>query len=91
VRLFWTSRAHDVLSRLYLFLARSNAKAAAKTLRVLVAAPKRLIAQPRIGEILEGFEPREVRRLLIGRYEMRYEVRSDAIYIVRIWHTREDR
>jgi plasmid stabilization system protein ParE len=91
VRLQWTSRAQDDLSRLYAFLAGSDAKAAAKTLRALVAAPERLLSQPRIGEKLQGFEPREARRLLIGRYEMRYELRERTIFVLRIWHTREDR
>jgi len=91
VKLQWTSKAHDDLSRLYSFLAKSNAEAAAKAARALVAAPERLLAQPRIGETLEEFEPREVRRLLIWRYEMRYEIRQKTIFVLRIWHVREDR
>lgn len=91
MKLQWTSKAHNDLSRLYDFLAKSNAKAAAKTVRALAAAPERLLSQPRIGEPLEGFEPREVRRLLIGLYEMRYEIRQKIIFVLRIWHTRENR
>lgn len=91
MNLQWTSKAHDDLARLYAFLAKSNAKAAAKAVRALVAAPERLLSQPRIGETLEGFEPREVRRWLIGRYEMRYEIRRATVFVLRIWHTREDR
>ena len=44
-----------------------------------------------MGERLEEFEPREVRRILIGKYEMRYELEGSLIYVLRIWHTREDR
>lgn len=91
MNLQWTSKAHDDLARLYAFLSESNAGAAAKAVRALVAAPERLLSQPRIGEPLEGFEPREVRRWLIGRYEMRYEIRQKTIFVLRIWHTREDR
>ena len=36
-------------------------------------------------------EPREVRRILVGHYEMRYEIRGSEIYILRLWHRREDR
>jgi hypothetical protein len=32
-----------------------------------------------------------VRRLLIGHYEMRYEIRRETIVVLRVWHTREDR
>jgi plasmid stabilization system protein ParE len=50
-----------------------------------------LLAHPRLGERLEGFEQQEVRRLLVGSYEMRYEIRDGEIYILRLWHTREKR
>ncbi|WP_341644828.1 hypothetical protein [Thauera sp. SDU_THAU2] len=29
--------------------------------------------------------------VLVGRYQMRYEIQGGTIYILRIWHTREDR
>ena len=45
----------------------------------------------RIGLRLEEFAPREVRRLVVGRYEVRYLVERDALHVLRIWHTREDR
>ena len=31
------------------------------------------------------------RRILVGRYEMRYEIQESRLYILRIWHTREHR
>jgi hypothetical protein len=33
-----------------------------------VAAPTRLLDFPRIGERLEEFNPREVRRIFVGQY-----------------------
>lgn len=91
MKLQWTAKAQDDLARLYDFLAEKNAASAAKAMRALVSAPERLLSQPRIGETLEGFEPREVRRWLIGRYELRYEIRRKIVFVLRIWHTREDR
>lgn len=91
MELKWTSRAQGDLARLYAFLERSDPKAAARALRALVAAPARLRELPRIGEPLAEFEPREVRRILIGRYELRYEVRRGAVFVLRVWHTRENR
>ena len=32
-----------------------------------------------------------VRRIQIGHYEMRYEIVDATIYLLRLWHTREDR
>lgn len=87
----WTSRALSDLSRLYEFLAPVNRLAAARTVQSLTAAPTTLLTNPRIGEKLEEFEPREVRRILVGQYEMRYEIQASTIYMLRLWHTREER
>jgi plasmid stabilization system protein ParE len=87
----WTSKALSDLARLYEFLAPVNKPAAARIVRSLTAAPTGLLVNPRIGEKLEEFEPREVRRILVGHYEMRYEIQESSIYVLRLWHTREDR
>lgn len=87
----WTSRALSDLARLNEFLAPVNRAAAARAVRSLAKAPARLLEHPRIGEKLAEFEPREVRRILVGRYEMRYEIVGDMIYVLRLWHTRENR
>lgn len=87
----WTSKALADLARLHEFLAQANPHAAARVVRSLTAAPARLMEHPRIGEQLEAFKPREVRRILVGQYEMRYEIQQSTIYVLRLWHTREDR
>ena len=91
MELKWTSKARLDLARLYDFLAESNQKAAAQTIQALVSAPARFLDHPRIGEKLEEFGPREVRRILIRQYEMRYEIQGSTIYVLRVWHTREQR
>jgi plasmid stabilization system protein ParE len=91
MELRWTDKALSDLVRLYDFLAPVNSQAAARAVQALTAAPARLLEQPRIGERLEEFAPREVRRILVGRYEMRYEIQQSTIYVLRLWHTREDR
>jgi plasmid stabilization system protein ParE len=91
MELKWSSKALSDLSRLYDFLAPVNRRAAAQVVQSLTAAPMRLFEYPRLGEKLEEFEPREVRRLLVGKYELRYEISGSAIYVLRLWHTREDR
>ena len=61
-------------------------------MRSLRAAPACLLrGNPRLDPRLEGFAPREVRRLFVGDYELRYEIQGEAIIVVRLWHTREDR
>jgi len=91
MELKWTSEALSDLARLYEFLAPVNKPAAARTLQALTAAPSTVLANPRIGERLNEFESREVRRILVGHYEMRYEIQESTIYVLRVWHTRENR
>ena len=85
------SKALDNLTRLHDFLEPVNPRAAAQVIQSLTAAPVKLLEHPRLGERLEEFAPREVRRILVGKYEMRYELRQATIYVLRLWHTREDR
>jgi plasmid stabilization system protein ParE len=91
MELKWTSKAMSDVARLYDFLAPVNRQAAARIVQSLAAAPARLLEYPRIGEKLEEFEPREIRRILVGHYEVRYEIEGSIIYVLRLWHTREDR
>jgi len=91
MELKWTSRALSDLARLHEFIASVNHQAAAHTVQSLTRAPVRLLEHPRIGEKLEEFEPREVRRIFVGQYEMRYEIQESTIYVLRLWHTREER
>ena len=91
MELKWTTKALSDLARLYEFLAPVNREAAAHTVQSLTALPASLLANPRIGESLDEFEPREVRRILVGHYEMRYEIQESTLYILRLWHTREER
>lgn len=91
MELKWAIKALSDLTRLYEFLTAVNKGAAVRTVQSLTAAPTSLLANPRVGERLEEFEPREVRRILVGHYEMRYEIQESTIYMLRLWHTRENR
>jgi plasmid stabilization system protein ParE len=91
VKVAWTHHAVQDLGRLHEFLKVVNPTAAAKILQNLVKAPNAIIGNPRMGERIEAFESREIRRLLVARYELRYEIRDATLYILRIWHTREER
>jgi plasmid stabilization system protein ParE len=91
IELKWTSKALADLAHLYEFLAPVNKPAAARAVQALTKAPTILLTNPRIGEQLFQFEPREVRRILAGEYEVRYEIQDSTIYVLRLWHTREYR
>ena len=91
MQLKWTNRALSDLTRLHGFLASVNPQAAARTAQSLTAVPVRLREHPQLGERLEEFQPRDVRRILVGHYEMRHEIRAATVYVLRLWHTREQR
>lgn len=91
INIHWTSKSASDMVRLYEFLAPVNQNAAAKVIQSISKAPDVLASHPRLGEKIEGFEPREVRRILVGDYEIRYEVQDGNLYILRVWHTREYR
>ena len=87
----WTSKAQSDLVRLYDFLRPVSPTAAARVVRQLVKGAERIPEQPRIGVRLAEFDPREVRRVLVGDYEIGYEIAEKDSFVLRIFHTREDR
>ena len=91
MKIQWTSKASSDLLRLHEHLRPIASEAAARVVQQLAHAPNRLLDYPRLGEKLEAFEPREVRRIIVGNYEMRYEIASGTIFILRLWHCRENR
>lgn len=76
---------------LHEFLASVSAPAATRIVKSLVGVQADLVAHPRIGERIDEFNPREVRRIQVGHYEIRYDIRDNTFTILRIWHTRQER
>lgn len=91
MKLRWTESAYADLRRLHDFLGENNPAAAHNAVSVLLEAAEKLLHQPRAGVRLDAFEGREVRRFIVAQYELRYEVAADAVYILRLFHGREDR
>ena len=91
MRIIWSDEALDDLERLIEFLASTSARTAGRVAERLLNGPDKLLTAPRLGERINRAGPEEVRRILVGDYELRYEVRSDIIVVLRVWHTREDR
>ena len=87
----WTTSARADLVRLHEFLDQVNPQAAALAVQQIVAGARRIPGRPRLGARLREFAPREVRRILIGDYEIRYELTERDVFLLRIFHTREDR
>ncbi len=91
MKIKWTRLASSDLVRVHEHLRPVAPAAAARVVRQLARAPHRLLDYPRIGEKLEAYGPREVRRIIVGDYELRYEIADATIFILRLWHAREHR
>ena len=91
LKLKWSNEAISDSPRLYDFRAKINPTAAARTAQTITVAPRQLLDRPRSGRQLDQYLPREVRRIIVANYEMRYDLAESTVYILRVWHTREDR
>ena len=76
------------LTRLREFIAQHNPEAARRVAQRLNGAITRLVDMPQIGRPVSNI-PGEIRELIFGKYVVRYEVRQDDLYILRIWHGKE--
>jgi plasmid stabilization system protein ParE len=91
MKLIWSPESLDDLVRIHDFLEPVNPQAATDAIRALHAAVQRILAHPRIGERLPRYRRREIRRTVVGTYEVRYEVQPDMVTVLRIFSTRERR
>ena len=90
MKLIFSRAAVYDLFRLREFIAQLSPKAAQRVSQRLRGAIERLVDMPQIGRPVENL-PGEIRELIFGKYVVRYEVRQQILYILRIWHGKEDR
>lgn len=93
LQLVFLPAARADLERVYNFLAVVNLRAAKQVLQSIRRDAELLRRHPDIGRPVEGREHyREwIVRLGTGGYAMRYRVENDTLFIMRLWHSREDR
>ena len=91
MRLIFSKTALDDLVRLRVFIADHNPVVAQKVSKRMRGAIKQPCDAPRIGRPVESGMPGEMRELIFGCYVVRYEVRGNILYVLRIWHGKEDR
>jgi plasmid stabilization system protein ParE len=91
MRLVWTHRASSDLHRLHRFLARHSVRAATDRTRRIRAGALPLEEMPRLGAKVEGVDEPETRRIFVAEYEVRYQIIGEQVFILRVFHTREDR
>ena len=90
MKLIFSKAAVNDLVRLRDFIAQHSPEAAQRISQRLRGAIERLVDAPQIGRPVDNM-PGEIRDLIFGKYVVRYEVREQYLYILRIWHGKEDR
>lgn len=87
--IFSRAAVHDLI-RLREFIAKHNPDAAKRVSQRLRGAIKGLVNSPHIGRPVPDLSG-EIRELIFGKYIVRCEVRTNLLYVLRIWHEKEDR
>ena len=90
MRLIFSKAAVNDLVRVREFIAKHNPDAANRVSQRLRGAIKGLVNNPQIGPPVPDL-PGEIRELIFGKYIARYEVRTNSLYVFRIWHGKENR
>ena len=92
MKVSYSREAIGDLIRLREFVATKNPQAAQKIARSIKKGISQLKTFPYLGvEVELAPNPEIIRDLIIGNYIARYLVHSKQIYILRIWHHKEER
>ncbi len=90
MKLLFSKAAVNDLERLRDFIAQNSPEAAHRVGQRLRGAIQGLVDTPQIGWPVIDLAG-EIRELIFGKYIVRYEIRHQFLYILRIWHGKEDR
>lgn len=92
MRISFSLDARKDLERLKEFISFKNPKAAIKIIAELIDGINHLTKYPNMGKpVKQAPNPDALRDIYILDYQIRYLILSKGIFIVRIWHQKEDR
>ena len=89
MKLTFTDSALGDLKRLRTFIAEKNPPAAHRISLRLIHSIKKLVGQPQMGVNVE--ELSGVKDLIAADYVVRYTILDNELFILHIWHAKEDR
>ena len=92
MKISYSEDAVKDLKRLRKFIEIKNPQAAQLAAASLKKGISQLKEFPRLGvKVSLAPDPNIIRDLVIGNYLARYLITNDVIYILRIWHHKEDK
>jgi len=91
MKVSFTPEAVADLKRLRKFIELKNPIAAQRIANELLSGIEKLKAFPEIGlKVIRAPQPHLVRDLFIGNYTVRYFIGNNEIFILRMWHGKEN-
>ncbi len=91
IKISYSPESIEDLRRLREFIEAKNPQAAQKAAHSILKGITRLKSFPNIGvEVPQAPNPTMIRDLVIGDYILRYLLSENAIYILRVWHHKEN-
>ena len=92
MKLSYSREAIGDLIRLREFIATKNSEVAQKIAKLIRKGISQLKTFPYLGvEVEQAPNPEVIRDLIIGNYIARYLIHAKQIYILRVWHYKEER
>ena len=92
MKLSYSREAIGDLIRLREFIATKNPMADQKIAKTIRKGISQLKTFPYLGvEVEQAPNPEMIRDLIIGNYIVRYLIHAKQIYILRVWHHKEER
>jgi len=87
----YSSESIDDLHRVVEFVEEKNPFAARRIAIDLQEGVEKLKQFPKIGlPVLKASDPEQIRDLYITNYSVRYLIAEEIIYVLRIWHDKEN-
>ena len=91
MKIRYSPESIDDLQRVVEFVEAENPFAARRIAIDLQEGVDRLKQFPRIGlPVWKASDPERIRDLFIGHYTARYLITDETIYILRLWHNKEN-
>jgi plasmid stabilization system protein ParE len=91
MRVRYSPESIDDLQRLVAFIEAKNPFAARRLAIDLQEGIEKLKQFPNIGlPVLKSYDPEQTRDLYLGHYTVRYLIAADTLYVLRVWHGKEN-
>ena len=91
MKIQYSPEAIEDLIRLRAFIEIKNPNAASRSAKSLIKGISQLKTFPYLGiEVELAPDPKMIRDLYIGNYVARYLIHTKDIYILRVWHQKEN-